>query len=77
MPSENITADKVWGLEFARPLAPILLGIVTAIGGGLIRDVLVGRQTLLMKREIYAAPVLLGATLYVSALAILPEYRPA
>jgi len=67
--------DKVWGLGFGLPLAPIILGIVTAIGGGLIRDVLAGRQTLLMTRELYATPVLLGCTLYVVLLTFLLEYR--
>lgn len=69
-------ADKVWHLAFGRPLAPIILGIVTAIGGGLIRDVLAGRQTLLMDRELYAIPVLLGCTLYVVALELIPAFRP-
>jgi uncharacterized membrane protein YeiH len=68
-------ADKVWGLEFAIPVAPVILGIVTAIGGGLIRDVLAGRQTLLMSRELYATPVMLGCILYVTLLHFLPEYR--
>ena len=68
-------ADKVWHLAFGRPLAPIILGIVTAIGGGLIRDVLAGRQTLLMGRELYAIPVLLGCTLFVTLLELLPAFR--
>jgi uncharacterized membrane protein YeiH len=68
-------AEKVWALDFGRPLAPIILGIVTAIGGGLMRDVLAGRQTLLMTRELYAIPVLIGCTLYVAFLEYLPEYR--
>jgi uncharacterized membrane protein YeiH len=67
--------DKVWGLGFGLPLAPIILGIVTAIGGGLIRDVLAGRQTLLMTSELYATPVLFGCTLYVVLLHLIPEYR--
>ena len=67
--------DKVWNLGFGLPLAPIILGIVTAIGGGLIRDVLAGRETLLMTRELYAIPVTLGVTLYVLFLYLLPEYR--
>ena len=67
--------DKVWNLKFGLPLAPIILGIVTAIGGGLIRDVLAGRQTLLMSRELYATPVLFGCTLYVALLYLLPDYR--
>lgn len=67
--------DKVWDDAFGLPLAPIILGIVTAIGGGLIRDVLAGRPTLLMSRELYATPVLLGTTLYVTLLYLLPQYR--
>ena len=67
--------DKVWGLKFGLPLAAIILGIVTAIGGGLIRDVLAGRQTLLMTRELYATPILFGCTLYVALLYLVPEYR--
>jgi uncharacterized membrane protein YeiH len=67
--------DKVWGLGFGLPLAPIILGVVTAIGGGLLRDVLAGRQTLLMTSELYATPVLFGCTLYVVLLHLIPEYR--
>ena len=66
---------KVWDLRFGWPLGPVLLGIVTAIGGGLIRDVLAGRQTLLMQRQLYAIPVFLGCTLFVVLLEFLPEYR--
>jgi uncharacterized membrane protein YeiH len=64
----------VWNLKFALPVGPIALGIITAIGGGLIRDVLAGRPTLLMSRELYAIPVLLGCTLCVITLNYFPEY---
>ena len=67
--------DKVWNLGFGLPLAPIILGVTTAIGGGLIRDVLAGRETLLMGRDLYATPVLIGCILYVVLLYRLPEYR--
>lgn len=69
------TVDKVWALGFGLPLAPIILGTVTAIGGGIIRDVLVGQQTLLATRELYATPVSLGCALYVCLLYFVPEYR--
>ena len=65
---------KVWQLGFGLPVAPVLLGIITAIGGGLIRDVLAGRQTLLMSRDIYAVPVLLGTLLYVLVLEFFPQH---
>jgi uncharacterized membrane protein YeiH len=66
---------KVWDLGFALPIAPVILGVITAIGGGLIRDVLAGRQTLLMSRELYAVPVLIGCILFTLILAYAPDYR--
>jgi uncharacterized membrane protein YeiH len=66
---------KVWDLKFGLPIAPVILGVVTAIGGGLIRDVLAGRPTLLMSRELYAIPVLTGCILLALILAHAPEYR--
>lgn len=71
-----LTVDKVWDLGFGLPLAPVVLGIVTAIGGGLIRDVLAGRPTLLMTRDLYATPVLFGCTFYVILLQVVPSSRP-
>ena len=68
-------ADKTWSLGFGLPLAPVMLGIITAIGGGLIRDVLAGRQTLLMKRELYAIPVSLGFIVYAVWLSTFPQQR--
>jgi uncharacterized membrane protein YeiH len=67
--------DKVWNLHFGLPVGPVILGITTAIGGGLIRDVLAGRQNLLMTKELYAIPVMLGCTIYVFILVYVPEYR--
>lgn len=68
-------ADKAWNLEFGGVLVPIILGVTTAIGGGLIRDVLAGRPTLLMNRELYATPVMIGCTMYITLVAFLPEHR--
>jgi uncharacterized membrane protein YeiH len=68
---------KVWDLDFGLPVAPVMLGVVTAIGGGLIRDVLAGRPTLLMSRELYAVPVLFGCLVFVALLAYFPEQRIA
>ena len=65
-------AQKVFALHFGIPLAPILLGVITAIGGGLLRDVLAGSSTLLMRREYYAVPVTFGCILYVILLPLLP-----
>jgi len=58
------TIDRVLAMKRGGPVA-VLLGIILGIGGGLARDVLAGRPTLLMGREIYATPLLLGGILYV------------
>ena len=67
------SAGIVWRLDFGLPVAPVILGIVTAIGGGLLRDVLAGRQTMLMNEEIYAVPVLLGTSVLVVLMSIFPD----
>jgi uncharacterized membrane protein YeiH len=66
-------ASKSWQLDFGLPVAPVILGITTAIGGGLIRDVLAGRQTLLMSRELYAIPVTIGCVVYAGLVQFFPE----
>lgn len=53
--------EKVLGLGHSAPTA-VMLGVWTGIGGGIARDVLAGRQTPLVSREIYATPILLGST---------------
>ncbi len=68
-------AGKVWDLGFGLPAAPVILGVVTAIGGGLVRDTLAGRTTLLMRPELYATPVLLGCSAFVLVLKYLPDHR--
>jgi uncharacterized membrane protein YeiH len=66
--------DKAWSLGFGLPVAPMILGIVTAIGGGLLRDILAGRKTLLMSHELYAIPVTLGCCIYILILNFLPQH---
>jgi uncharacterized membrane protein YeiH len=39
----------------------VLLGVVTAVGGGLMRDVLLARVPVILQREIYALAALVGA----------------
>lgn len=65
-------AQKVYGLYFAMPLGPILLGLLTAIGGGVIRDMMSGSPTLLMRKELYAVPVTIGCILYMVLTTCLP-----
>ncbi|MGZ4595070.1 MAG: trimeric intracellular cation channel family protein [Actinomycetes bacterium] len=49
------------------PLASVIIGGVTAVGGGIVRDVLAGQVPEVLRREMYALPALLGATLIVIA----------
>jgi uncharacterized membrane protein YeiH len=68
-----VAVDKVSSLQFSAPVA-VIMGVITSIGGGLTRDVLAGRTTLLMSREIYATPILLGCTLYVLLRHLAPTF---
>jgi uncharacterized membrane protein YeiH len=47
------------------PLPATLLGALTGIGGGVIRDVLAGRQPIVFRGELYATPALIGAAIVV------------
>jgi len=43
----------------------VLLGITTAVGGGVLRDILLNRIPVIMEKEIYASAALIGATIVV------------
>ena len=45
------------------PVPAALMGMVTAIGGGMLRDVLVGRVPMVFSGELYATPALAGAAI--------------
>jgi uncharacterized membrane protein YeiH len=44
----------------------VLLGVVTAVGGGVTRDVLLNRVPVILEREIYASAALVGAIIEVT-----------
>jgi len=44
----------------------VLLGMVTAVGGGITRDVLLNRVPVILQREIYALAALVGAAIEVA-----------
>lgn len=46
-------------------LIAIAMGVVTASGGGILRDVLCREEPLILRREIYATAAILGAGLFV------------
>ncbi|HQR95606.1 MAG TPA: TRIC cation channel family protein, partial [Thiotrichales bacterium] len=45
----------------------VMMGIMTGVVGGMIRDILVGEVPLILRQEIYATASFLGATVYVLA----------
>ena len=47
------------------PLAAVLLGVVTGIGGGMVRDVLVAEVPTVLHAELYAVAALAGAAVVV------------
>lgn len=49
------------------PVQSVLLGGLTGVGGGTLRDVLLGRIPVVLRSELYAVPALLGATVTVVA----------
>jgi uncharacterized membrane protein YeiH len=55
-------------LDLGAPaLACVLVGVITAVGGGMLRDVIVGQIPEVLRRELYAVPALIGATVVVVA----------
>ncbi|MEA5080054.1 MAG: trimeric intracellular cation channel family protein [Dysgonamonadaceae bacterium] len=43
----------------------VLLGIITAVGGGIIRDMLLTRIPVILEKEVYASAALIGALIVV------------
>ncbi|PTE20759.1 hypothetical protein C5F48_15740 [Cereibacter changlensis JA139] len=54
------------GLEYGLdPVVSVLLGVLTAVGGGLVRDLLVTEIPRVLREEIYALAAFVGATVVV------------
>ena len=67
-----LATEKTLGLGFSAPVA-VLMGLITGIAGGMSRDILTGRMPLLLGKEFYATPALLGAVLF----SVLVYYFPS
>jgi uncharacterized membrane protein YeiH len=50
------------------PVQAVILGAVTGVGGGTVRDVMIQRIPTVMRSELYAIPALAGATVAVVAI---------
>jgi uncharacterized membrane protein YeiH len=49
------------------PVQSIILGAITGVGGGMVRDLLLREVPNILRAELYAVPALLGATVLVVA----------
>lgn len=49
------------------PVAAVLVGVITAVGGGVIRDLLAGQVPEVLRRELYAVPAMMGSVIVVVA----------
>jgi uncharacterized membrane protein YeiH len=49
------------------PMTAVLVGAITAIGGGILRDLLAGQVPEVLRRELYAVPATLGSIVVVVA----------
>ena len=55
-----LAAYKALNLGFGMPQA-LIVGTVTAVGGGTIRDMMIGQIPTVLRSELYAIPALIGA----------------
>jgi uncharacterized membrane protein YeiH len=60
-----VGADKALALG-VKPLVAVGMGVLTATFGGVIRDVIAGHPSILLKREISVSAALLAASLFVA-----------
>lgn len=69
----NVQAiDKTLAYGFS-PVVAIIMGVITGITGGIIRDIMTGNPCLILKQELYATPILIGGIFYIFWLTYLPD----
>ncbi|MBM9502759.1 trimeric intracellular cation channel family protein [Leptospira sp. 201903071] len=61
----TVIGTKISLAAGVNPFGAVILGMVSAIFGGAIRDTLINEIPLIFRKEIYATACLAGATLYV------------
>jgi len=54
----------------AHPIVAIIMGVITGTFGGIIRDIIGGEVSLLLRREIYITAALAGAFVFVGLLSL-------
>jgi uncharacterized membrane protein YeiH len=63
-------ADKALALG-VNPVVAVLMGVLTAAAGGIIRDITAGEPSVLLQREIYVTAALVGASTYVALVPVI------
>ena len=58
-----LALQKTLGLGYGAGIATVM-GVITGAGGGVIRDVVTGHPTILLRRELYITPILAGSAAY-------------
>lgn len=58
-------AHKAW-LYTGNPQLAVMMGVLSAVGGGVIRDILLNRTPQILEKEIYALAALLAAVIQVA-----------
>ena len=56
------------------PGVALVMGVLTGIGGGVLRDILTGQPSLLTRRELFMTPILAGVLLDVGSWRFAPEH---
>lgn len=60
-----LAMEKTLSLGYGNTIA-LIMGLITGVTGGMVRDILTGRMPLVLGREFYATPALLGAGVFVA-----------
>ncbi len=63
----TVTGTTIGLSSSLAPVPAVLLGMLTGVGGGVLRDVLAGEVPLILRSEIYAVASLLGALIVIVA----------
>lgn len=63
-----VGASKGMTFDFG-PAQAIILGAITAVGGGTVRDIMVGRVPSVMREGLYAIPAMVAAGITVASIA--------
>ncbi|AVQ88098.1 MULTISPECIES: TRIC cation channel family protein [Plesiomonas] len=54
----------------ASPMVAVVMGVITGVGGGIIRDVLAREVPMILRTEIYATACIIGGILHTGALSL-------